>query len=122
MARLCESCDSETCLECFDSLDVEGCSEYRPKHREYIIKEIELSKEPGKCQERDNVNHPIHYNMSKIETIDKIEDSLSAEEFMGFCIGTTMKYLDRYKYKNGLEDLNKALWYLNKAIKSIGGV
>lgn len=64
----------------------------------------------------DNVNHPTHYTSTKIETIEIIRDKLTAEAFEGFCIGNAMKYLTRYKLKNGLEDLQKARWYLDKII------
>lgn len=64
----------------------------------------------------DNVNHPTHYTSTKIETIEIICDKLSAEAFEGFCIGNVLKYVTRYKLKNGLEDLKKARWYLDKII------
>lgn len=64
----------------------------------------------------DNVNHPTHYTSTKIETIEIIRDKLSAEAFEGFCIGNVLKYVTRYKLKNGLEDLKKARWYLDKII------
>lgn len=64
----------------------------------------------------DNVNHPTHYTSTKIETIEIIRDKLSSEAFEGFCIGNVLKYVTRYKLKNGLEDLKKARWYLDKII------
>ena len=64
----------------------------------------------------DNINHPTHYTSTKIETIEIIRDKLSAEAFEGFCIGNVLKYVTRYKLKNGLEDLKKARWYLDKII------
>jgi len=64
----------------------------------------------------DNVNHPTHYTSTKIETNEIIRDKLSAEAFEGFCIGNVLKYVTRYKLKNGLEDLKKARWYLDKII------
>lgn len=64
----------------------------------------------------DKVNHPTHYTSTKIETIEIIRDKLSAEAFEGFCIGNVLKYVTRYKLKNGLEDLKKARWYLDKII------
>lgn len=64
----------------------------------------------------DNVNHPTHYTSTKIETIEIIRDKLTAEAFEGFCIGNVLKYVTRYKLKNGLEDLKKARWYLDKII------
>lgn len=50
------------------------------------------------------------------ETIDIIRDTLTDDEFKGFLKGNCIKYLTRYKFKNGIEDLNKAVWYLNKLI------
>jgi len=64
---------------------------------------------------KDNVNHPDHYQQSGIETIDYIE-SLGKEVGEGFCIGNVIKYVSRYKKKNGIEDLKKAKWYLERAI------
>ena len=60
----------------------------------------------------DNVNHPSHYTHGKIETIDKIEDVLGLEGFQAYCVGNAIKYLDRYKLKNGFEDIKKAKRYL----------
>ena len=60
----------------------------------------------------DNVEHPIHYQNSSIEAIDIIRLILGKEGFEAFCKGNVIKYLARYKLKNGTEDLNKAGWYL----------
>lgn len=62
------------------------------------------------------VNHPSHYNFNKKETIDIIDDFCTDEEFIGFLKGNILKYIHRYSYKNGLEDLNKAKWYIEKLI------
>lgn len=67
----------------------------------------------------DMVNHPKHYiSESGAETIDSIaaltEDKTGIE---AYCIGNIIKYVSRYKKKNGLEDLNKAAWYLNYLIR-----
>ena len=64
----------------------------------------------------DNVNHPAHYNTGKIEVINYIKDKLNYEEFTGYLTGNIIKYISRYKHKNGLEDLKKAQWYLNYLI------
>lgn len=69
----------------------------------------------------DNVNHPAHYISDKgIETIDVIEaftDGLNGIEAV--CTGNALKYLCRWSKKNGLEDLEKAEWYLNYLITHI---
>ena len=66
----------------------------------------------------DNVSHPIHY-MGKVEVIDYIEDKLTPEQFEGYLVGNVMKYMSRYQKKNGLEDLKKGSWYLNKLINTL---
>lgn len=66
-----------------------------------------------KRKENNNaVEHPSHYT-GKIETIDYICEKLTPEQFEGYCIGNVIKYISRYKKKNGLEDLQKAQWYLS---------
>ena len=65
----------------------------------------------------DMVNHPSHYNNGKIECIDALEAATEGlNGFEGFCTANAIKYLWRWKYKNGIEDLNKAIWYINKLI------
>ena len=54
----------------------------------------------------------------KYQAIDIIEDlSSDLDGFDGFCIGNVIKYIWRFKHKNGCEDLEKAKWYLEKVIK-----
>jgi hypothetical protein len=61
----------------------------------------------------DSVNHPQHYNVGKIEVIDAIEDW-----GLGFNDGNVVKYIARAAHKgNQIEDLKKAQWYLERAIK-----
>lgn len=64
----------------------------------------------------DMVNHPKHYNESGIECIDALQAMLG-KGFEEYLQGNIAKYLWRYKYKNGIEDLKKAQWYLNKLIE-----
>lgn len=63
-------------------------------------------------EKQDVVNNPAHYTSGKIEVIDFIED-----QKLDFLEGNVIKYVSRYKKKNGLEDLKKAQWYLNKLIQ-----
>tara|TARA_E500000318_G_scaffold109965_1_gene124221 strand:- start:1976 stop:2236 length:261 start_codon:yes stop_codon:yes gene_type:complete len=66
----------------------------------------------------DMVNNPKHYNQSGIECIDAIEAATGlGEGFEYYLQGNIIKYLWRYRYKNGVEDLEKARWYLNKLIE-----
>ncbi len=66
--------------------------------------------------EEDMVNHPAHYNKAGIETIDAI-GAATNEGFKYYLQGNILKYIWRYEYKNGVEDLEKAQWYLNKLIE-----
>lgn len=63
---------------------------------------------------QDIVNHPNHYNSYSREVIDTMQGSMTPEEFKGYLKGNVMKYINRYQFKNGVEDLKKAQWYLNK--------
>lgn len=67
----------------------------------------------------DNVNHPKHYTSGKIEVIKIMEDQLTPEEYRGYIKGQVIKYITRERYKNGLEDLKKARWYLDRLIKKM---
>jgi hypothetical protein len=60
----------------------------------------------------DRINHPKHYTHGKIEPIDYINGN-----DMDYLEGNIIKYISRYKYKNGLEDLEKAKFYLNMLIE-----
>ncbi len=62
------------------------------------------------------VERPKHYAFGGIEAIEGIEASMSTEAYRGFCKGNVLKYVWRYESKNGLEDLEKAKWYLNQLI------
>ncbi len=67
----------------------------------------------------DMVNSPPHYNMGGIECIDAIEASMTPEAFKGYLKGNIQKYIWRYEAKKGVEDLEKAQWYLNKLIETL---
>lgn len=66
----------------------------------------------------DYINHPAHYTAGTIEVIDYLQDKMLPEMFEGFCIGNALKYLSRYRFKGGTEDLKKAEWYLSRIIKT----
>ena len=85
-------------------------------------------KEPGEsfnsCRARnglDMVNHPNHYKAKNgMEVIDVIEAfTANLKGYEAIYTGKVIKYICRWKEKNGLEDLRKAQWYLNRLIKNI---
>jgi len=71
----------------------------------------------------DNINHPKHYNVGGLETIDIIESRLTDEEFVGYLKGSKMKYDLRYPFKGNVEeDLAKSEWFKNKLIEVLRSV
>ena len=93
------------------------CDDYEPR----VVFKIEDAPENQELSEQvksDMVNSPAHYTSGGIECIDCIKAALG-ENFIGFLIGNVIKYSYRYKDKKGVEDLKKARWYLDRAIKEL---
>jgi len=78
---------------------------------EITVEEINIE-EP----KADPVNHPAHYKIGGIETIDFIE-----AKSLGYHLGNAVKYITRADHKgNRLQDLQKAKWYIDRAIEKAG--
>ena len=70
---------------------------------------------PNEIDMKDDViNHPNHYTAYSREVIDTMQGDMTPEEFTGYLKGNIIKYISRYQGKNGVEDLNKAIWYVTK--------
>ena len=68
----------------------------------------------------DLVNHPPHYNKGKVECIDAIESAVSdLHGIEAVCTANAIKYLYRWKAKDGVESLKKARWYLDRLINTL---
>ena len=68
----------------------------------------------------DNINHPAHYTSGRIECIDAL--AAATEGLRGIeavCTANAIKYLWRWKRKNGVEDLQNAIWYTERLIKEL---
>lgn len=78
----------------------------------------------GRCipiAEFDPVDRPEHYQTDAgFECKDVIREAIGVIGYIYFCIGNVIKYLFRFKKKNGIEDIRKALWYLTEAVNLIG--
>ena len=68
----------------------------------------------------DNVNHPSHYRTGKFECIEVMIEVFGVNTVKCFCICNAFKYIFRHRKKNGLEDIKKAIWYLNKYVELSG--
>lgn len=68
----------------------------------------------------DSVNHPSHYTQSGIECIDALAAATSGKSGIeAVCVANVIKYLWRYELKNGLEDVKKARWYIDRLISEL---
>lgn len=68
--------------------------------------------------ENDNINNPAHYTSSDAfcSGCEKPIECIDVTRHLSFNIGNAIKYLWRYKLKNGKEDLQKAIWYITDEI------
>ena len=68
----------------------------------------------------DPVNHPPHYTQGGMECIEAIKAAtVGLEGIEAVCTGNAIKYIWRWKQKNGTEDLKKARWYIERLIKEV---
>jgi hypothetical protein len=98
------------------NVDFDG--KFIPSFHECDLRLVEPAPAVNECFKPDNVNHPPHYNQGGIECIEAIKAALG-DGFVAYLRGNVIKYLWRYDNKGGLEDLKKAAWYLDRAIKEM---
>ena len=68
----------------------------------------------------DMVNHPKHYNQGGIECIDALKAATVGKRGIeAVCVANVIKYLWRYEEKNGIEDIRKAKWYIERLLKEL---
>lgn len=71
--------------------------------------------------EHDAVNHPSHYTAGGIECIEALKAATTRlTGIEAVCTANAIKYLWRWKDKNGTEDIRKAIWYCERLLKEIG--
>lgn len=90
-----------------NEIDTEDCINDAPTYAQEQLADIER---------RKTVDHPSYYKRGGIEAIDAIE-----AWGLGFCLGNVIKYIARagHKTADGLRDLKKAEWYLNREIEKV---
>lgn len=64
--------------------------------------------------QKEQVNHPNHYNQGQYECIAVMESIYGIEATMNFCLLCAFKYTWRTNDKDGIQDIDKAIWYLQK--------
>lgn len=71
-------------------------------------------------KQQDVVNHPSHYTQGKVECIDAIESAVEGlKGIEAVCTGHVIRYIWRWPHKNGLQDLKKCRYYLDKLIARV---
>ena len=115
----------KTCDKCkhFDRENYEyPCSECKntanPMNNEYT--EREFMWEPLTENGYDPVSHPAHYTHGRFECIDVMLDNFGKEAVEHFCLLNAFKYVWRSHHKNGIQDIKKAMWYLDKYLELEG--
>lgn len=93
--------------------------EKRLKEEIHSLKPTTPKVEP--VQKFDVVEKPKHYNSyNGFEVIDIVtEATKNLKGIEAVCIGNLLKYVLRYQFKNGVQDLKKAKWYLERVIKEL---
>ena len=85
----------------------------------YAAEQLANTEKKIKEQKEDMVNHPPHYTQGEIECIEAIKyinDKLHTKGYEGYCLGNFIKYIWRCNFKNGWEDIDKAIFYLNELL------
>ena len=105
----------------------DGCRYFRKKQKEFPCKNCNANylqpngyadlweEEKEVLSEETNPIRPNHYKNCSIECIDAMILTFGTDAVAEFCLINAFKYIWRYKDKNGLEDLNKAEYYINKS-------
>ena len=107
---------TETCAKCGYYLDDDlKCYECEICNGENMKDTITLTTDTTFHGHYDDVNNPKHYNRGGLECIEAIE--AMTEKMSGDIAphaANVLKYLWRCEYKNGVQDIDKAIWYLNR--------
>ena len=145
MVKNCKTCanegkadNEEPCMTCVT--DDGECSKWKPKICANCgFSGVPVNGECEVCEDGENhvptrwkpieaaqkaapeaIDHPAHYaDTCSLECIDAMRIAFGDGDVAMFCIINAYKYIWRWKYKNGIEDLKKAEWYLDKAAELV---
>ena len=89
--------------------------EYLDTEKGYVLVYAEIEQ-----VRQDMINHPSHYTQGKVECIDALESAtIGKSGIEAVCVANIIKYLWRYEEKNGIEDVKKAQFYLNRLLATL---
>ena len=115
-----EFTDNYSCV--FNAMDNKMLDKIYGWYKE--LDQVTCENDEGNCCNKesnvDMVNHPSHYTQGGIECIDCIKSAIVGKVGIeAFCVGNAIKYLFRYEEKNGIEDVKKARWYIDRLIREL---
>lgn len=125
MIRYCSNCKHEVgigepipevCKICVSSSDVDKDGKRGHFPSNWDAKDEKVAEAVAETDGDKRVNHPSHYNQGKYECIDVMVETFGKEAVQNFCLLNAFKYIWRTNEKNGMEDVKKATWYLNKLV------
>lgn len=110
-----------TCKDCLKLLNVAVLTpKTEPKYIADLTPTRAMKLFGGEAPKFDPVSKPKHYNAGKVECIVALEAATTGlEGIEAVCTANAIKYLWRWKQKNGVEDLKKALWYTEHLVKHL---
>lgn len=115
--KFCDECHS--CNNCLLEKLSGGvmCDFYKWSDDKLAIAYEEVKMDDGSP---DMVNHPKHYTQGGIECIDALKAATVGKHGIeAVCVANVIKYLWRYEEKNGIEDVRKAKWYIERLLKEL---
>lgn len=116
MDKRCGTCKHDPVgAGCYPCCDCKGDFDHWEPMEEQIATEAALPR-----NDSEKVNHPQHYNHGKYECIEVMVETFGKDVVEHFCLLNAFKYLWRSEHKNGLEDIKKAWWYLDKYLELEG--
>lgn len=92
-------------------------------HGHGVVEHFEMAgsekapQQPTNPPKDEEINHPSRYAGGKYECIDIMLDVFGEEAVKDFCLLNAFKYIWRQEKKGGVQDVKKAVWYLNKYIE-----
>lgn len=117
LVKFCDECHS--CNICLLE-ELSGgvmCDFYKWSDDKLAIAYEEVKMDGGST---DMVNHPKHYTQGGIECIECIKAAVTNKVGIeAVCVANVIKYLFRYEEKNGIEDVRKAKWYIERLLKEL---
>lgn len=90
-------------------------------HSQKPMNEYPCSECDDNLNRDEEINHPSRYAGGKFECIDVMADVFGKEAVKHFCLLNAFKYIWRQEKKGGVEDVKKAIWYLDKYVELSDG-